>query len=694
MLARENRAALLLIPLRRLTAKAGSRGAGPAPQDFSRRAEKGRDNYLLVKKRRRIAVVGLILALLAVVAWFALRPREPEYQGRHLGWWLQQTGTWMGLSGGESDLTSQEIEAKKQQVAVALREMGTNALPLLVQRLVELEEPNALSRLVQWFNERQEFLKIGLPRRPPWAAYASEAFRLLNTNAIPAIPELAELFQAEPTSSFAGEALLAIGEPSLPVFVAALTNQSARVRRLALQSLGEFGPASAEAIPLIVGIAAGSNPDLSGIALRVLSEVETNCARHLPLLEFRLFDTNHPLDAAFVLGRMGPEGVPLLARALTNESRQVRIGALAALQPEFAESSHGKAGAPTDYGFSRVTALFNLKCILAAASFHERAWSFLEPAAWARVVQHPDAGVQRMAVDGLKRLGFSGATGLSFATEGENSSTRRAAQTALQALGVETYSGAITRGSRSAKRLAMVFTGHEFGEGGDIILTELARRGARGSFFLTGEFLTNQAFAPLIERVVKEGHYLGPHSDKHLLYCAWERGRQTLVSRQEFRADLAANIQKIKDAEETYFFTHAPSMSLSSPINPYPLAERARFRFFLPPFEHYNAEVAQWTLDLQCILINFTPGTRSNADYTGEADTNFVSSQAIFDSIVKKEREDPHGLNGFILLLHLGSGPGRKDKFHYRFGELLDYLAGKGYQFVRVDELLEPKETE
>jgi hypothetical protein len=50
-------------------------------------------------------------------------------------------------------------------------------------------------------------------------------------------------------------------------------------------------------------------------------------------------------------------------------------------------------------------------------------------------------------------------------------------------------------------------------------------------------------------------------------------------------------------------------------------------------------------------LINFTPGTRSNADYTGEADTNFVSSQAIFDSIVNKEREDPHGLNGFILLL-------------------------------------------
>ena len=86
-----------------------------------------------------------------------------------------------------------------------------------------------------------------------------------------------------------------------------------------------------------------------------------------------------------------------------------------------------------------------------------------------------------------------------------------------------------------------------------------------------------------------------------------------------------------------------------------------------------------WAKDLGLTVVNFTPGTRSNADYTGEADKNFVSSKAIFDSIVAKEQQDPNGLNGFILLLHIGSGPGRADKFHARFGELLDYLAGKGY---------------
>jgi hypothetical protein len=230
----------------------------------------------------------------------------------------------------------------------------------------------------------------------------------------------------------------------------------------------------------------------------------------------------------------------------------------------------------------------------------------------------------------------------------------------------------IRRGPTTEIRLALVFTGHEFAEGGKTILDELARCGGQASFFFTGDFLSNTNFAPLIQRIVDERHYLGPHSDQHLLYCAWE-DRRTLVSETDFATDLLANVAKI----------------------PAYAGEERRFnRFFLPPFEHYNREISDWTRKLRWSLINFTPGTRSNADYTGEADQNFVSSQAIFDSIVKRELEDPHGLNGFLLLLHIGSGPGRADKFHTRFGELLDCLGGKGYEFVRVDQLLGPRPQE
>ena len=230
--------------------------------------------------------------------------------------------------------------------------------------------------------------------------------------------------------------------------------------------------------------------------------------------------------------------------------------------------------------------------------------------------------------------------------------------------------GGIIRGDKSRRAIALSFTGHEFAEGGETILNELQKHHAKGSFFLTGDFLTNAALQPLVRRIAAEDHYFSIHSDKHLLYCSWEKNRQTLVTRAQLKSDLEKNYQKFRALK----LTQQPG------------------RYFIPPFEHYNQQIVDWAKQLNFTVINYTPGTRSNADYTGEADKNFVSSQVIFDSIVKREREDPHGLNGFILLLHIGSGPGRTDKFHARFGELLDHLAGKGYEFVRVDELLEPKD--
>ncbi|MEO7300755.1 MAG: hypothetical protein ABI042_19490 [Verrucomicrobiota bacterium] len=112
-------------------------------------------------------------------------------------------------------------------------------------------------------------------------------------------------------------------------------------------------------------------------------------------------------------------------------------------------------------------------------------------------------------------------------------------------------------------------------------------------------------------------------------------------------------------------------------------------KFWIPPFEHYNEEIVSWSRELGLTLINFSPGTRSNADYTEDDAKNFVSSQIIFDSILKPEREDPNGLKGFLLLLHFGVGPKRTDKMHERLGALLDELQKRGYEFVRVDELLQ-----
>jgi peptidoglycan/xylan/chitin deacetylase (PgdA/CDA1 family) len=89
-------------------------------------------------------------------------------------------------------------------------------------------------------------------------------------------------------------------------------------------------------------------------------------------------------------------------------------------------------------------------------------------------------------------------------------------------------------------------------------------------------------------------------------------------------------------------------------------------------------------------LISFTPGTLSHADYTTLEAANYRSSETIWNSIMDMEAASLSGLNGAILLMHIGAGNKRTDKFYDRLPQLIKTLQEKGYNLVRVDELLTP----
>jgi peptidoglycan/xylan/chitin deacetylase (PgdA/CDA1 family) len=226
--------------------------------------------------------------------------------------------------------------------------------------------------------------------------------------------------------------------------------------------------------------------------------------------------------------------------------------------------------------------------------------------------------------------------------------------------------GAVTRGDSMCRQIALVFTADSFGDGGDLILNSLEENDIRASFFLTGNFYRNRKFRQLIMRMKSMNHYLGAHSDKHLLYCTWEDRANLLVTRDSFISDLLDN------------YTEMSSFGIGKIDAPY----------FLPPFEWYNDSINSWTKTLGFKLINYTPGTLSHTDYTTPRMRAYRSSEDIYESIVDYEMNKPAGLNGFILLLHLGTSPERTDKFYYRLGDLISYLKGRGYGFKRIDELL------
>lgn len=226
--------------------------------------------------------------------------------------------------------------------------------------------------------------------------------------------------------------------------------------------------------------------------------------------------------------------------------------------------------------------------------------------------------------------------------------------------------GGIVRGDIASRKIALVFTAHEFAEGGEEILETLEENQAKAAFFLTGHFYRNRAFENLIIQIKAMGHYLGAHSDRHLLYCDWGNRDSLLVSKKEFLQDLERNYDELRRFG----------------------VGKADAPFFLPPYEWYNDSISAWTKEAGFQLINFSTGTRSHADYTDPSMPNYTDSQKILDSILAYESATKAGLNGFILLMHLGVGPKRTDKFHHFLPKLLHTLQGRGYAFVSIAELL------
>ncbi len=222
--------------------------------------------------------------------------------------------------------------------------------------------------------------------------------------------------------------------------------------------------------------------------------------------------------------------------------------------------------------------------------------------------------------------------------------------------------GAMIRRGSSSKNIYLLFSADEHGEGFGHILDVLARRGAGGSFFLTGNFLRNKGYRATVRRIISEGHYVGPHSDGHLLYVPWDNRDTLLVTREQFNDDLRRNMSELRRA----------GLKGEEP------------RWFLPPYEWYNRAITRWSDAMGMTLINLTPGTATNADYTVPGQPGYRSSDQLINQLEAFEAASPGGLNGAFILIHPGTDPERTDKLWMRLDEIITRYQEKGYQFKRL----------
>lgn len=220
--------------------------------------------------------------------------------------------------------------------------------------------------------------------------------------------------------------------------------------------------------------------------------------------------------------------------------------------------------------------------------------------------------------------------------------------------------GGIIRTDPSVKHIDFVFTAADKADGAERIISTLRKYNIKGGFFFTGEFF--EMYPDVVRRLVAEGHYVGSHSYGHLLYAPWGSRDSLLVTKQEFEEDIFKSYKVLRE----FGITDAP--------------------YFIPPYEHYNATISSWARQLGLQVINYTPGTLTNGDYTTPEMKRYFSSKEILSRIWEYERTDPNGLNGHIMLIHFGTDPARTDKFYDKLPGLIRELRRKGYSFTPLKD--------
>lgn len=224
--------------------------------------------------------------------------------------------------------------------------------------------------------------------------------------------------------------------------------------------------------------------------------------------------------------------------------------------------------------------------------------------------------------------------------------------------------GGIVRGDASRKQVCLVFTGAAWADGASVIIPVLKEKHVPGGFFFTGQFY--ERYPDVVRQLLRDGHYVGSHGYGHLLYCAWEKRDSLLVTRKVFTEDMLRAYRQMERAG----------------------IRKRRAPYFIPSYEYYNDSISSWARRLGLQVINFTPGSGSNADYTIPSMKNYRSSEELYCRMMDYEKK--HTLNGHFLMFHFGTHPERTDKFYRLLPLLIDELRSRGYKFVSVHEMVSP----
>ena len=231
---------------------------------------------------------------------------------------------------------------------------------------------------------------------------------------------------------------------------------------------------------------------------------------------------------------------------------------------------------------------------------------------------------------------------------------------------VEAFRRSIDQGDRRVAKIAFTFDGGSDDAHTREILQILRENEVQATLFLTGKFM--QRHPDLVRQMLADGHEIGNHtySHPHLTSFAKNRRQDTLpgvtktfLQRQLFKTDS--------------IFHRITGKHLQP--------------FWRAPFGEFNPEILTWAAEAGYLHIHWTHGFDTYDWVTDQSSRLFRTPEQLEQKIKQQEARRSHGLNGVIVLMHLGSHRNNNHAFKM-LPDIFAWLRQKGYTITKISDLL------
>jgi hypothetical protein len=224
------------------------------------------------------------------------------YQGKPLSFWLDQYYINASIPGARN--------AKREEASDAIRQIGTNAIPIFLGMLREKDVP--FGQKLGGLLHRDHIAGIRLRNALDRNIRGEYGFSVLGGDASNAVPALIDIFEKDISTDsmvHAGFALASLGsaaKPAIPPLLRALTNSNLLVRKAAMTPLARIHDDPEKIVPVLIQCCQDTNRYISSMAIYGLKDYGQLA---VPTLVKLLSDPNQKTReaAAAALKQIDPE---------------------------------------------------------------------------------------------------------------------------------------------------------------------------------------------------------------------------------------------------------------------------------------------------------------------------------------------------------------------------------------------------